>query len=223
MDACDLEVSIGGDGTFLYAARGAGSTPVLGVNLGEVGFLNAVSPAAADVAVEREDERFLQRGSVRRQPLMRVRVTGEGWSLPPALNEVAVLADRRGPGGGMNVEVRVDGNLYSGSHADGALVSTPAGSTAYNLAAGGPLVTPDVDGPVVTELCATDPMPSLVVGGDREVSIRVDLADRATVVCDGRSSRSLDPPTRMTVVAADEPAHIAGPPLAFFRALGKLD
>src|SRR6056297_1825042 len=53
MARCDLVVSIGGDGTFLFAARGAGSTPVIGVNLGEVGFLNAVSPGEAVETVER--------------------------------------------------------------------------------------------------------------------------------------------------------------------------
>jgi len=54
--ACDLVVSIGGDGTFLFAARGAGGTPILGVNLGEVGFLNAVRPENAVDAVKREVE-----------------------------------------------------------------------------------------------------------------------------------------------------------------------
>jgi NAD+ kinase len=195
----------------------------MGVNLGEVGFLNAVAPdEAVDAAVEAV-RRIRETGSPRVQEMPRVRATGDGWSLPPALNEVAVLAPRRGRGQGLGVEVRVDGSLYAGGHADGVLVATPTGSTAYNLSEGGPLVHPDVAGLVVTEMEAAEPMPPLVTDIDAAVDVHVEAADAAHVVVDGRSRETASPPTRIRVETADNPVRVAGPPLDFFQALGKLD
>ncbi|MEF8840506.1 MAG: NAD(+)/NADH kinase [Haloarculaceae archaeon] len=219
----DLVVSIGGDGTFLYAARGVDGAPVMGVNLGEVGFLNGVPPDEAVETVRAAVERIRETGSPRVRELPRVRASGEGWSLPPAMNEVAVMGSRRGRGGGVGVEVRVDGSLYGGTHADGVLVSTPTGSTAYNLSEGGPLVHPDVGALLVTEMCAVDPMPSLAVPLGAELTVRVDDAPAAVVVGDGRATRELEPPAQVSLGVADDPVRVAGPPLDFFAALGKLD
>lgn len=219
---CDLVVSIGGDGTFLYAARNAGGTPILGVNLGEVGFLNAVAPEDAVEAVEREVARYREAGAVRSREMPRLRAGGEGWSTPPALNEVAVLGPQRGRGGGCTVTVRVDGDLYTASHADGVLVATAVGSSAYNLSEGGPLVRPGVGAFVVTSMCASDPMPPLVTDVKDAVTVRVEDADRAVVTSDGTAEHDIDPPTRVTVEPG-EPAHLAGPGVDFFAALGKLE
>jgi NAD+ kinase len=219
---CALVVSIGGDGTFLYAARNVGTTPILGVNLGEVGFLNAVAPGDAVTAVEREVERFRETGQVRSRELPRVAASGDGWTLGPALNEVAVLGPQRGRGAGCSVEVRVDGDLYTASHADGVLVATAVGSSAYNLSEGGPLVRPGVGALVVTAMAATDPMPPLVTDLDDPVSVRVDDASEAAVTSDGASPEWVTPPTEVTVERA-EPARVAGPGVDFFTALGKLD
>ena len=219
----DLVVSIGGDGTFLYAARAVDGAPVMGVNLGEVGFLNAVAPDDAVETVRAAVERIRETGSPRVRELPQVRASGEGWSLPHAMNEVAVMGPRRGRGGGVGIEVRVDGSLYGGTHADGVLVSTPTGSTAYNLSEGGPLVHPDVGALLVTEMCAADPMPPLAVPLDADLTVRVDDAPAAVVVGDGRTTRELEPPAQVSLGLADEPVRVAGPPLDFFAALGKLD
>jgi len=219
---CDLVVSIGGDGTFLFTAREVTPTPVMGVNLGEVGFLNVVSPGEAVDTVRRVVRRFRE-GELDCQELPQIRTSGDGWTLPAAVNEVAILGPRRGRNNGGGVEVRVDGELYSGSHADGALVSTPTGSTAYNLSEGGPLVHPEVSAFVITEMCADGPMPSLSVPTDVEVTVRVGSADHAFVVADGRTRQQVTPPTRVRLRRAEEPVRIAGPPLEFFAALGKLE
>jgi NAD+ kinase len=228
MRACDLVCSIGGDGTFLYAARGANSVPILGVNLGEVGFLNAVSPEDAHDALVAEVERFRETGAVRSRALPRLAATGTGedgdaWSLAPAVNEIVVQGPQRGHGAGAGFEVRVDGELYSGGHADGVLVATATGSTAYNLSEGGPLVAPAAGDYVVTEMCATDAMPSLVLSRDQTVTVRVDEADCAHVISDGRETRELDPPAAVEVGTAADPVRVAGPPGNFFEALNKLD
>jgi len=218
----DLVVSIGGDGTFLYAARNAGTTPILGVNLGEVGFLNAIAPEDAVEAVAAEVERYHETGSVRHRELPRIRARGEDWTIPPALNEIAVLGPQRGRGGGCAVSVRVDGDLYTASHADGVLIATAVGSSAYNLSEGGPLVRPGTGALVVTGMCAADPMPPLVTDVEDEVAVRVEDADAAVVTSDGGNDEWLTPPAQVTVERA-APARIAGPGVDFFTALGKLE
>jgi NAD+ kinase len=222
MDDCDLVVSVGGDGTFLFAARGAGATPILGVNLGEVGFLNAVSPEDAVEATLAEVERFRASGTVQFRDVPRVRAVGDGWSLPPALNEIAIMGARRGHGNGADIEVRIGGETYAASHADGVLVATPTGSTAYNLSEGGPLVQPGVPCLLVTQMVAADPMPPLAVDLDSDVAVRVDGPAHAVVSSDGRR-RQVETPAVVDVTLADEPGRLAGPDGDFFAALEKLE
>jgi len=223
MADCDLVVSIGGDGTFLFTARGAGSTPIMGVNLGEVGFLNAIPPEAAVETVATEVERAQREGRVETREMPRIAAAGEDWTLPAALNEVVVQGPRRGHGGGAALEVRVDGSLYTSGEADGVLVATPTGSTAYNLSEGGPLVHPEVGSLVVTEMCAEESMPPLVVDPDTTVTVRVEAPDGSYAVSDGRARQELDAPTQVSIERADEPVRVAGPPLDFFAALSKIE
>lgn len=219
----DLVVSIGGDGTLLFAAREAGGTPILGVNLGEVGFLNAVSPDDAVAVVTDAVETLRRTGSVDGRELDRLRATGEGWALEPALNEIVVHGPRRGHGGGATIEIRVDGEQYAESHADGVLVATPTGSTAYNLGEGGPLVRPGADTLIVNQMAAADAMPPLVVDRDAEISLVVSEAETAYAISDGRSRRELEPPATVDVSVADESVTLAGPQTDFFEALEKLE
>ncbi|WP_336002132.1 NAD(+)/NADH kinase [Halorientalis halophila] len=223
MDDCDLVISIGGDGTFLFAARGAGTTPILGVNLGEVGFLNAVSPEDAVETVADVVAEFRADGAPTLRSMDRIRVRGDGLTIPPAINEIAVLGPQRGHGQGVDLTVAVDGATYTAGHADGVLIATPTGSTAYNLSEGGPVVHPDVGGLIVTEMAGDPGMPPLVVGADSEVTVTVSGSDRAVVVGDGRTSETVAPPATVTLSPADEPVRVAGPPLDFFAGLEKLD
>lgn len=218
----DLVVSVGGDGTFLYAAHAAGTTPLMGVNLGEVGFLNVVDPAGATEAVMAEVARIRETGEASTHSLPRLAVEGEDWSLAPAINEIVIQGPRRGRGGGVTVDVRVDGDPYTRDHADGVLVATTTGSTAYNLSEGGPLVHPEVDGVVVTELCRDRGMPPLVVDAGRTISVHVSDAPAAEIVSDGRDRATVSPPGRIRVRRAGEPIRLAGPRLEFFAALDKL-
>ncbi|MFB6184874.1 MAG: NAD(+)/NADH kinase [Haloarculaceae archaeon] len=223
MAGTDLVVSIGGDGTFLYAARGAGTTPIMGVNLGEVGFLNAVDPQRAVDVVTTEAARLAAGEDVCTREMPRVRARTDDWELPAALNEVVVQGPQRGHGNGATVDVAVDEQEYDAGHADGVLVATPTGSTAYNLSEGGPLVHPAVDSLIVTGMCSTDGMPPLVVDDDVMVTVRVTDAASAVVVSDGRRRRETATPATVTISLDDDPVRIAGPPLDFFTALGKLE
>ncbi|WP_207591096.1 NAD(+)/NADH kinase [Halomontanus rarus] len=223
MGDCDLVVSIGGDGTLLFVAREAGSAPILGVNLGEVGFLNAVPPAEAVETVVPLVETLRAGEAIQSRRVNRLQATGDGWNLAPALNEVVVHGPQRGHGGGAEIEVLVDGERYANSHADGVLVATPTGSTAYNLSEGGPLVCPTLESLVVTQMCATESMPPLVVDADSELTFRVSGADTGYVISDGRNRQRLELPATVTVSVADDPVTLAGPRVNFFDALEKLE
>lgn len=220
-EECDLVVSIGGDGTFLFAARGAGGTPILGVNLGEVGFLNAVRPETAVEAV-REEVTRLRDGNHEFRKAPRLTASGDDWESVPAVNEIVVTGPRRGHGGGASFEVEIDGSSYTSGHADGILIATPTGSSAYNLSEGGPLVHPSIGGLIINEMAGVDAMPPLVVAGDCEVSVSVSDADHVVVVSDGRRPHELGVPTEITVSRTDPPVRLAGPVADFFEALGKL-
>ena len=219
-DAYDLVVSIGGDGTFLFAARGAGGTPILGVNLGEVGFLNAVRPDEAVEAV-REAVDAMDTGDAEIREAPRLSAESDGFESVPAVNEI-VVTGRRGHGGGATFDVEVDGSEYTAGHADGILMATPTGSSAYNLSEGGPLVHPSIDGLILTEMAGAEAMPPLVVDGDCEITVRVDDADHVVVVSDGRRPHELDVPCEIRVSRAEPPVRLAGPAADFFEALGKL-
>lgn len=221
---CDLIVSVGGDGTFLFAARGAGETPIVGVNLGEVGFLNAVGPSEAVDAVAAQVTAF-ESGDLETREMPRLAVGAESvdLGLVPAVNEVVVTGPRRGRGGGIDAAVSVDGSRYAAGDADGVLVATPTGSTAYNLSEYGPLVHHDVDALICNQMAPAEPMPPLVLDADSEVTVRVRGDRPATVVCDGRRSDPLDPPVEVRIARTEPSVHIAGPGTDFFAALDKLD
>jgi NAD+ kinase len=140
----DLLVSLGGDGTMLRAmrlARGS-QAPVLGVNLGRLGFLAEVDPPDLASALSDIDEhRFVV------EPRSAVRATVGGTDTV-AFNDIALV---RIPGkAGTAVGLRVEGHLFVRYAADAVIVATPTGSTAYNFSAGGPIVSPSAEGLLVT-------------------------------------------------------------------------
>ncbi|MFZ0089096.1 MAG: NAD(+)/NADH kinase [Solirubrobacteraceae bacterium] len=165
---CDLIVSIGGDGTMLAAMRAAvaADRPVLGIACGSLGVLTSVSASAIAEALER----FRGDDWVARL-LPALIVGGSGNAELFALNDVAVV---RAGIGQVRVTTHVDGILFSRLAGDGCIVSTPLGSTAYSLAAGGPLLTPDTCGfaiaPLPTHGGSHQP---LVVGADAELELQI--------------------------------------------------
>lgn len=222
LSRCDLVVSIGGDGTFLFTARAVGDTPIVGVNLGEVGFLNAVAPNEA-IEVITDLYPDAAGGSVSTQTLPRLRATGTEWSIGPALNEIIVHAPRRGPSRSMDVTIRIDGTEFTQDVVDGVMVATPTGSTAYNLSEGGPLLDPRVTGFAVTEMCGRDEYPSVVVPLDARIEIEVTAPTAGFGIADGRTRQKLEGPTTVLIERAETPVRIAGPRLEFYDALEKLE
>jgi len=145
--------AIGGDGTFLYTARtfaGFG-IPMVGINAGKLGFLMSVAPEESGALL---DTIASDDAPLRKHFLLDVCVIRQGKThrLAPFIND-AVIA--RGTLSRMiSIEVSIDNKLFSHYSADGLIISTPIGSTAYNLSAGGPILSPDLSALVITPICA---------------------------------------------------------------------
>ncbi|HKZ08859.1 MAG TPA: NAD(+)/NADH kinase [Methylomirabilota bacterium] len=149
----DLLLVLGGDGTLLSMARLVGdlNVPILGVNLGGLGFLTALTVDELFPALE-----ALLRGelAVEERMMLTARVTRQGERLSEyvALNDVVITKSAMSRI--INLDVSVEGQFATAYRADGLIVSTPTGSTAYCLSAGGPIVFPTMDAVVLTPICS---------------------------------------------------------------------
>ena len=183
----ELVIVLGGDGTLLAAARVFASTgtPILSVNLGYLGFLTEVRLADLYSTLDSWchgchdlDERAMLHASLWRG--------GVEHSSYEALNEVVVSKGDIARMGDFAVEL--DGKSVARFRADGVIVSTPTGSTAYTLAANGPILTPDVDAMVVTPICPhLLTLRPIVVRGDASLTVRVvGIPNLALLTVDGQ-------------------------------------
>jgi len=183
----DYVISMGGDGTFLKAASrvGAKGTPIIGVNMGRLGFLADVLPSEIDSALD-----SLYAGECRIEEHAIIEVKAEGGILagyPFALNDIAVL--KRDDASMISIRTQVDGEFLVTYQADGLIVTTPTGSTAYNLSNGGPIIIPQSG-----SLCLTPVAPDTA-------EIVLDVESRShnyLVAIDGRSERMTEQ-TRLVI------------------------
>ncbi len=189
----DFALSVGGDGTFLTSAAVIGdkNIPVLGVNVGHLGFLADVQSHDLDGILQK-----LVAGeyTIEQRSLLKVSVSDKDGSLrhdlvmaPNALNEVAIL--KQGLTNMLSIETKVNGELLHTYHSDGLIISTPTGSTAYNLSIGGPLVVPQNRVIILTPIAPHSlTVKPLVVPDDWKFDIRVSSRyDTYMVSVDGRS------------------------------------
>lgn len=187
----DLAISMGGDGTFLSTAErlGHNQVPILGINMGRLGFLADVKPESIADAL-----RLVVEGqyTLSRRSLIEVKVEGATLDVYPfALNEVAVL--KHDNSSLIEVETEVDAQLLTNYVADGLIVSTPTGSTGYSLSVGGPVLAPESPAfclaPVAPHSLTMRP---IVLPDDAELTLRVkSRTGRFLIAVDGRS-RSLE-------------------------------
>ncbi|NIM51135.1 MAG: NAD(+) kinase [Gemmatimonadales bacterium] len=207
----DLLVTLGGDGTLLRGARSLGNqeVPILGINLGRVGFLTTATPDFLEEAVTAFVEGKYHLES--RRMLESQIIDAEGNKTPgkPAVNDVVV--HKAGVVRVVRVRVFVGGEEAGLYTADGIIVATPAGSTAYSLSSGGPVLTPEVDAMVVTPICAhTLAVRPVVVPASSQVTLQIEPsgADEVLVSYDGQVGGKLQPEDCVVIRQSPAAVHL---------------
>lgn len=217
--AIDALVVLGGDGTFLFGAGLVADfgVPLFGVNLGSLGFIThyAKSEAAAALAEA-------CRGNLPVEERLRLSVTvasPEGVLATRSAVNDAVLT-QRALARLLDLQASLDGAAITTYKADGLIVSTPTGSTAYTLAAGGPILTPDVQALVMTPICPhTLTHRPLVMRPDANLRIRNVSGGPATLTVDGQWGYELADGAWIDVRRADRPLRMFRSPTPFFGIL----
>jgi NAD+ kinase len=205
-EGCELVLALGGDGTFLRAAELARNVeiPVLGVNLGRIGFLAEAEADAIDSVLEHvidRDYRVEERMTLDIVVRVDGRIAHRGW----ALNEASLEKGQRL--GVLGVVLEVDGRPVSEFGCDGVLVSTPTGSTAYAFSAGGPILWPELEAILVVPNNAhalfARPM---VTRPEASIAIEIEASGHdAMVFCDGRREMAVPAGGRLEVTRCGTP------------------
>lgn len=166
----DFTISIGGDGTFLKSPK---DNPVIGINTGTLGYLTEISPENIFDALDdisdgncHIEERMMLEGEV-------IRSNGDALRIPAALNEIALSKNALGV---VRFDVRVNGKLINSYAADGILVCTPTGSTAYNLSCGGPIVDPTAEIITLTPIAPHSILNRSIVLSD-ESAVEIEITE----------------------------------------------
>jgi NAD+ kinase len=201
LGSVDAVVSVGGDGTVLHAAAVAreADVPILGINLGRVGYL-------AEVEVEAVDDVLMRLGAGDLQTVEHptIAVEFEDGSTTTAINDIVVekVVTQRI----VDLEVMIDGELLTTYRADGIIVATPLGSTAYSLSAGGPIVQPTVGCMVMTPIAPHSLLSrSFVLRPESVITVRAVSERPAQVNVDGRGARQLTRGETVRVTTSDRP------------------
>lgn len=208
----DLAIVLGGDGTILRAAElvREGTAPILGINMGHVGFLAEIEADVIDDAMRRVIARAYE---VEERMTLAVEVIDAAGAViydTWALNEATVEKASRERM--MEVVIEIDGRPLSSFGCDGVVISTPTGSTAYNFSAGGPVIWPTVEAIAVVPLSAHALFARpLVVGPEAAVAIEVlARTDGIGILwCDGRRSHDLPPGARVVARRSTTPVRLA--------------
>jgi NAD+ kinase len=216
----DLIVVLGGDGTLLSVTRDEiGDTPVLGINMGSLGFLTEHS---ADSLFPMLTMALEGRATLEQRERLQVTVSSpdrdpvSAWVLNDAVINKGALARM------IVLSVHVDGTFVSHFRADGLIVSTPTGSTAYNLSAGGPILYPTLDAMVVTPICphALTNRP-IVLALDSVVEIRLEgPAEKVYLTLDGQQGFPISDRDLVRIERCPEPIRlITEPSQSYFQVL----
>lgn len=215
----NVAISLGGDGTFLEAAhRVAGKEiPILGINMGRLGFLSDFAPEEVELAVQLVSEGALQSEA---RSVLQVQYEGStSQNYPYALNEVAVL--KRDISSMISIRVDINGEYLTTYQADGLIINTPTGSTGYALSVGGPIMSPDSHTlglvPVAPHSLNVRP---ISLNDDVTVTLEVESRSHSFLVSiDGRSE-SFQEGTRLVVRRAPYQVHVLKRPgTSYFHTL----
>jgi NAD+ kinase len=210
--ACDLIVALGGDGTLIGVAgriaRTGADVPILGVNFGSLGFLTEITLPELYDALEAT---LAGHAVIETRTMLAARTVrgDEPFADHVVLNDIVITKGALSRI--IEMEVAVGAQPVTRVRADGLIIASPTGSTAYNLAAGGPIVHPAVDAMVLTPIAPhTLTNRPVVIAGNSEVHVRPIMADQdeVFVTFDGQSGFPLRPDDRVTVRRAPQPIRI---------------
>lgn len=198
--ALDALVTLGGDGTLLRGARllGGQEVPILGINFGRLGFLTTTTGEDLDRTLERLARRDFVVESRRTLESHIVGADRAPFVLPPALNDVTI--HKGGVARLIRLDVSVDGQEAGPYSADGLIIATPTGSTAYSLSAGGPIIVPGVEALVITPICAhTLAVRPLVIPSSSKIAVSPvrGWSEDLLVSVDGQQAMTLGPDDRL--------------------------
>lgn len=177
----DLVITLGGDGTVLYASRSVWNLgiPILPINLGTFGYITEV---AKDEWKDSIDAYLAGKENISRRLMLRVSVTRGGKKLfsSTALNEIVVSSS--GIAKVISLKLKIDNTLAGSFRADGMIIATPTGSTGYSLAAGGPILDAEMSAIVVTPICPFTLSNRPIVTSGKQVTILVSDNQRTDIV-----------------------------------------
>jgi len=200
----DFMVTVGGDGTILRTAMQMREpdTPIIGVNLGSRGFLTEVYPEDVRPALDK-----ILNGDYGLEECLKLssRNPDMNRDFPDCLNEVLVASPL--PSKALDARISIDGKQILDIQADGIIAATPTGSTAYNLSAGGSIISPEVEATIVTAICPYSYFRSIVVPKNSRITIELlkPKAD-ALVIIDGRDYTAVRPQSTIEVWASQHKA-----------------
>jgi len=205
----DILLVMGGDGSILRALHRSGGhiRPIFGLNIGSLGFLTSLG---SDEWIRAVDSLLSGNYELSHRSLLEAGITGPDGNIPLelALNDVTVSRGERSQL--VRLKTSVGGLPLTEYHADGLIVATPTGSTAYSLAAGGPILMPDSGALVITPVCPhVLSNRSVVISESREVSIAAAGPQEVFVSVDGRSPRVLRTGQRLVLKLSDKKLPLA--------------
>ncbi|MGH7624618.1 MAG: NAD(+)/NADH kinase [Gemmatimonadaceae bacterium] len=200
----DALITLGGDGTMLRGARlvAGRQIPILGINLGRLGFLTACAGSDLEDALDRFATGDY---AIQSRMALEVRSSRDGDARQRALNDVVL--HKGGFARVLQLRVSVNGELIGAYAADGLIIATPTGSTAYSLSAGGPVVVPTLDSIVITPISPhTLAVRPVVLPAGAEVSVKAqDGPDELLVTIDGQVGSTFLPGDTLMVRRAERP------------------
>ncbi len=218
-EQCELILVLGGDGTVLSTVRALGQflRPIFGINLGTLGFLTCLGPADYRQAVQ-----SIVSGTylLSQRALLEVEVFRAGECIEHHLGLNDAVISRGALSRLIRLETRVNGALLTEYNADGLIVATPTGSTAYSLSAGGPLLTPDSNVFAITPICPhTLTNRSVIISDDARVEVRLcDQQDEIYLTVDGQQAIAMKAQDWVRIQRAKKTLPLAMmPDLPFFE------
>ena len=200
----DLIISIGGDGTMLATAYHAHSydKPVLGLNLGKLGFLAEVDISQMDIIIK-----DIKEGNYQIQERMVLTADCDTYAVEKLIAINDIVIDKSGWPKMIEITAQVDGEYVSTFSADGVIIATPIGSTGYSLSTGGPVVSPSAGAITLSPISPHSlTMRPLVLSSEQEIVIKADSPhNEIQISCDGQRVYHIPPPLEIKIVKSTKP------------------